>query len=183
MLIQTLNNFDLSTSLSSSFPVPMSWISFAGSTAVFNKSTKFITFQLKNSNMRKLTRKNFAQIMKLPVSGTSYEVSTDQVHHLFNEMGHQTVLIGISHFETSSLPCIWSFVFGILLRRLIGRSSGLDKVELEIYSVIVGLYYGLVVDYTTHLWEEFRGTISHTNLTNGVSFARYWRLILKEVYQ
>ncbi|CAI9284350.1 unnamed protein product [Lactuca saligna] len=34
--------------------------------------------QLTNSKTRKLTRKHFSKILKLPVSGTFYEVSTDQ---------------------------------------------------------------------------------------------------------
>lgn len=49
--------------------------------------------------------KHFAQILKLLVSGTFYEVSTDQVLHMLNEMGHQPDLNGIIHFKKSSLPC------------------------------------------------------------------------------
>ena len=70
----------------------------------------------------------------------------------------------------------------IVIRCLIGRSSGLDKTKLEVYLVIVGLYYGLNVDYATDIWEEFGTSISHTNLTNGVPSARFWGLILQEVY-
>ncbi|CAI9271719.1 unnamed protein product [Lactuca saligna] len=54
MLIQTLNNVVLSTVLSYSFVVPMSLISLAGSTTVFNKTTKVVQFQLTNSKMRSL---------------------------------------------------------------------------------------------------------------------------------
>lgn len=115
MLIQTLNNSVLFTSLSSSFAVPISWISLAVFTTMLKKTTKFITFQQTNSKRRKLTRKQFSQIVKFPVSGTFYEVSTDQVLHMFNEMGHEPILTGISNFKKSSLPCIWSFLFGTLL--------------------------------------------------------------------
>lgn len=38
------------------------------------------------------------------------------------------------------------------------------------------------MDYASHLWEEFGTSISHTNLTNGVSSARFWSIILQEVY-
>ena len=171
MLIQTLNNSILSTMLSDSSAVPMTWISLVGSMVVFNKTTKVVTFQLMNSKIRKLTRKHFAQNMKLPVSCTFYEVTNDQVLHMFNEMGHQQVLTRISHFKKLSLPCIWSFLFGIVLRCLKGRSSRLDKAKLEIYSIIDGLHYGIDEDYTTHLCEKFGTTITHTNLTNGVSYA------------
>ena len=103
MLVQTLNNSELSIALSSLFTVLMKKISLDGSNTVFKKSMKLIMFQLKNSKKRKLTRKNFAQILQLPVSGTFYEVSIDQVLHMFNEMRHQPVLTGISHFKKSSM--------------------------------------------------------------------------------
>ncbi|CAH1435711.1 unnamed protein product [Lactuca virosa] len=90
MLVQTPNNSVLSTTFSSLFVVSMEWLSLTGSTVVFNKTTKVVTFQLMNLKIKKLTRKQFAQIMKLPVSGTFYEVSTDQVLHMFNEMREST---------------------------------------------------------------------------------------------
>lgn len=47
--------------------------------------------------------------------------------------------------------------------------------------MITGIYYDLNVDYVIQLWEEFGNAITHTNLENGVSCARYQSLILKEV--
>lgn len=59
---------------------------------------------------------------------------------MFNEMGHQPTFTRISHFKKSSLPCIWIF-FGIVLHCLTGRTSGLDKAKLEVYTIVAGLYY------------------------------------------
>ncbi|CAH1412368.1 unnamed protein product [Lactuca virosa] len=70
MLVQTINNSVLSTALYSSLTVPMMWISLASSTAIFNKTTQVVTFQLRNSKTVKLTRKNFPQLLMLLVSGT-----------------------------------------------------------------------------------------------------------------
>lgn len=39
------------------------------------------------------------------------------------------------------------------------------------------------MDYVTQLKEEFGTSISHTNVLNGVSCARYWSLILQDVYE
>ena len=89
--------------------------------------------------------------MKLPYSCTFYEVTNEHVIHMFNEIGHQHVLTGISLFWKSSLPCVLNFLFGIILRCLIGRSSGLDKAKLEVYAMFVGLYYNLNVDYVTQI--------------------------------
>lgn len=69
-----------------------------------------------------------------------------------------------------------------MLRCLIGRSSGLDKAKLEVYSVVASLYYGLNVDYALLLWEEFGTSVSHSKIGTGVSSARFWGLILKEIY-
>lgn len=55
---------------------------------------------------------------------------------MFTEMDHQPVLTGISLFRKSSLPCVWNFLFGVILRCLTGRSSGLDKAKLEVYVMI-----------------------------------------------
>lgn len=98
-------------------------------------------------------------------------------------MGHQPPLTGISQFKKSSLPCGWNFLFGIFVQCLTGHSVGLYKAKLEIYAMIVGLYYDLNVDYATQLWEEFGPSITHTNVENGVSCARYWSLILRDVYK
>lgn len=39
--------------------------------------------------------------------------------------------------------------------------------------VMVGLYYGLHVEYASLLWEEFGTSISHTKLATKVSSARF----------
>ena len=129
----------------------MELLSFAGSTAVFNKTTKVVTFHLMNLKSMKLNQKQFSQILQLPTFGTFYEVMNDQVIYMFKEMGHQPTLTAISHFKKSSLPCVWGFLFGIVMRCLTRRSSGLDKAKLEVYFVMAGLYYGLNVDYASFI--------------------------------
>lgn len=183
MLIVALNNSVLSTMTSSSFSVPITWLSLAGSTIVFNKTNKLVTFQRTNDKFYNLTKRKFAQILKLPNTGPFYEVTNEQVAHKFNKMGYQPPLTGNSHFCKTTLPCIWNFLFRIFLCCLTGRSTGIDKAKLEVYAMIVGLYYNLNVNYVTQLWEEFEIGISHTNVTNGVWCARYWSLILREVYE
>ena len=86
---------------------------------------------MKASKTRKLTRKQFAQILKLPVLGTFYEVSTDQVFHMFNDIGHQSILTGISHFKKSNLPCIWSFYLGLCYVAYADKDLGSTKPNLR----------------------------------------------------
>lgn len=85
MLIIALNHSVLSMVMSSSFSVPMTWLSLVGSTLVFNKITKVVTFQLTNEKKYMLTKKQFAQIKKLPVTGRFYEVTVEQVVSMMNE--------------------------------------------------------------------------------------------------
>lgn len=59
---------------------------------------------------------------------------------------------------------------------------GWIKVKLEVYPIMVGLYYGVNVDYASLLCEEFGNSISHSKLAYGVLSASFWWLILKEVY-
>lgn len=70
---------------------------------------------------------------------------------MFNETGHQPPLTKINDFMKSSSPCICNFLFGIFLRCLTGRSVVLDKAKLEVYAMVVGLYYDLQVYYATTL--------------------------------
>lgn len=169
--------------ISTSFSVPVTWLSLAGLTVVFNKTTKVVMIQLTNDKKFRLTKKQLAHIMRLPVTGPFYDVSVEHVVSMFNEMGHQPPLTGLSHFRKTDLPWVWNFLFGIFLRCLTGRSLGLDKAKLVVYAMIVGLYYDLNVDYATQLREEFYTGINHTSVTNRVSCARYWSLILRDVYE
>lgn len=146
----------------------MTWFSFVGSTALFNKTTKVVMFQLENDKKYKRSMKQFTQILNIPNIEPFYEVATEQIVHIFNEMGHQPPLTKISYFKKSSLPYIWNLLFGIFLRCLTGRRVGLDKANVEVDAMVAGLYYDLQVDSTTQLWQEFGNNIAHTNVVKGV---------------
>lgn len=88
-------------------------------------------------------------------------------------MGHQPPLTKISDFKKFGLPTVWNFLFGIFLRYLTGRSVGLDKARMEVYAMVVGLYYDIQVDYSTHTWKEFQKSVENTNVVQGTSCARY----------
>ena len=63
------------------------------------------------------------------------------------------------------------------------RSVGLDKGRLEVYAIVMGLYYDLSVDYATQLWKEFVKSLENTNMVKGISCARYWSLIHEKIYE
>lgn len=88
---------------------------------------------------------------------------------MFNEMGNQPTLLVIIHFTKSSLPRVWRLLFGITLLCLTGRSFGLDQAKLKFYSIMVGLYFGLSIDYASLLWVEFGSFINHSKMTIEVS--------------
>lgn len=173
LLVQILNNSGLSFAFYGTFSSPIQWLSLVSSMVLYNNKTIVVNFQITLSKTKKLIKKQFAQILNLPSLGNIYEFSTDQVIHMFNEIGHQHTLVNISSFKKSSLPYIWSFLFGIVLRCLTGRSSGIDKAKLKVYSVMARMYYGLNVDYASLLWEELGTYISHSKLVNRVSSAKF----------
>lgn len=74
------------------------------------------------------------------------------------------------------------FFFGITLQCLTGRSFGLDKEKLRFYLVMVGLYYGMNVDYASLLWVGLSSYVKPSKKTTKISSARFWSLILHEVY-
>lgn len=65
------------------------------------------------------------------------------------------------------------FFFGVYLRCLKGRSVVLDNGRLEMYAMVMGLYYDLSVDYATQLWKEFGKSLLNKNMVKGISCARY----------
>lgn len=109
MLIVALNHSVLSTVMSSYFAVLMTWLSLAGSIAVFNKTTKVVTFQHTNKKKYKLSKKQFAQILNIPNVEPFYEVMNEQVVHMFNDMGHQLPLTRIGDSKKSSPPISMEF--------------------------------------------------------------------------
>lgn len=60
MLIVALNHSFLSTIMDASFSVTMIRLYVAGSTTVFNKTSKVVMFQLTNDMTYKLTKKKFS---------------------------------------------------------------------------------------------------------------------------
>lgn len=143
MLILALKHSVLSTKMFSAFDVPHSWLSIAASTATYSKTMQIVTFQLINHKKFRLTKKMFAQILKIPNVEPISKVTNAQIIHMFNEMGHQPAPEKISDFKKSGLPCIWNFMFGTYLCCLTGRTIGLNKGHLEVYTLVAGIYYDL----------------------------------------
>lgn len=61
MLVQCLNEFVLHHALSTSFAIPMKWLSLAYTTTVYNKSMEVITFQMESKGKKNLSKKQFSQ--------------------------------------------------------------------------------------------------------------------------
>ncbi|KAL7601073.1 hypothetical protein Lser_V15G24877 [Lactuca serriola] len=183
MLIVALKRSLLSTAMFRSFPVPMVWLSRAASTASYNHTADVITFNLINNKRVKLSKNLFVEFLQIPNNPPFVKPVNSQIIHMFNEMGHQPELEKISDFRKSGLPCIWNFLFGIFLRCLTGRSVGLDRGRVEVYAMVMGIYYDINVDYATQLWKEFVKSLENTNSVKGISCARYWSLILEKVYE
>ncbi|KAL7605237.1 hypothetical protein Lser_V15G14681 [Lactuca serriola] len=182
MLIVALKRSPLSTTIFSSFPIPMTWLSMATSTASYNYSTDIITFNLMNNKRVRLTKNMFIDFLNIPHNPPFFKPINSQIIFMFYDMGHQPTLEKISDFMKSGLPCMWNFLFGIFLRCLAGRTVGLDRGRMEVYAMVMGLYYDVSVDYGTQLWKEFLKSLENTNAEKGISCARYWSLILEKVY-
>ena len=54
---------------------------------------------------------------------------------------------------------------------------------MEVYAMVLGLYYDLNVDYGTQLWKAFIKSLENTIVEKGISCARYWSLIHQKVYE
>lgn len=72
-----MNESILADALTGSLSIPMKWLSLAGSTAIYNKMTKIITFKMESKSNKRLNKTSFAQILQLPLE-VSFEVPTDE---------------------------------------------------------------------------------------------------------
>ena len=106
MLIVALQHSGLSTAMFNSFDVPMYWLWMAGSTVTYSKAMDIVTFNLVNDKKIRLNKNLFTQILEIPNIPPLYKVTSAQVIHMFNEIGHQLPLTKINDFKKSSLPCI-----------------------------------------------------------------------------
>ena len=57
----------------------------------------------------------------------------------------------------------------------------MDRGRVEVYAMVMGIYYDINVDYATQLWKEFVKSLENTNSEKRISYARYWSLILEKV--
>lgn len=183
MLIVALKHSVLSTAMFNSVDVPLSWLSLVGSTTTYIIAMDVTTFNLVNDKKVHLTKKLFCQILDIPNSPSYCVLTNAEVIYMFNEMSHRPLLTKIIEFKKSGLPSVWSFLFGIFLQCLTGQSVGLYKGRMEVYVMVVGIYYDLVVDFSTQMWKEFLKSVENTNVVQGVSCARYWSLILRYKYE
>lgn len=97
-------------------------------------------------------------------------------------MGYIPPISIVSIFKKSAILIIWNFFFGVTLRCLMGRSSGINKAKLQFYSIMAGLYYGLKVYYASLLWDEFTTYIKHSKKSTEIASARFWSLIMHDAY-
>lgn len=64
-----------------------------------------------------------------------------------------------------------------------GRNCRIEKEKLQLYYVMPDLYYGLKVDNSFLLWDEFSTHVKHYKKMTEVASVRFWSLILREAYQ
>lgn len=96
---------------------------------------------MESQKNRRLTKKKFAHMLQFPLEGQFVTPTIEQIFHMFDEMGYQPpITLLISFKKKDNLPSVWNFFFGIVLRCLTGRSTGMDKAKLQFYSIIAGLY-------------------------------------------
>lgn len=79
MMVQVIHDFVLIQALTASFPIPLKWFPIVGSTAMYNKTTEIITFQMESKKSERLNKKQFAQILKLQSKGLFEEPMNKQV--------------------------------------------------------------------------------------------------------
>lgn len=77
--------FSFARALTSSFAIPMLWLSLASSTKVFNKHIKVFTFEMESKGTKRLWKKQLAQILHLPPEGPFEVFSSDQMLQMLNE--------------------------------------------------------------------------------------------------
>lgn len=63
MLVLALKKYVFHLALFSSFAIPMLRMSLTASTSIYNKTTKVVAFQLMSNKTKKLTKKQFSQIL------------------------------------------------------------------------------------------------------------------------
>ncbi|KAI3691460.1 hypothetical protein L2E82_49819 [Cichorium intybus] len=108
--------------------------------------------------------------------------TAEQLVDLFNEMGYEPPLAGISTFKKKHLPDLWRYFFSVFLRCLSGRTSGQDSASQTFLSLLYGVYHDVKVDYASILWADFCSHINHSAKGTEISNARFWAMLVHEHY-
>lgn len=86
-MIQCLNDYVLSYALSSSFSIPLHWLSMATSTTFYHNDIDKIAFQMESKGTNKFLKKWFTYILQLLATCLFEEPTSASVFYMLNEMG------------------------------------------------------------------------------------------------
>lgn len=67
MLVHCINASILAHALTTSFSIPMKWLSLIGSTVIYNNTMDIITFQVESKGNKRLNKKKFTQILSITI--------------------------------------------------------------------------------------------------------------------
>ncbi|CAH1445305.1 unnamed protein product [Lactuca virosa] len=183
IMVECMKCSFLSRALSTAKEVPMRIVTLAFTTAIVNKMSDTVSFELQGGKRTTISKTNFAKLLCLPTQGPYVTPTSEELIDMFNSMGHEPYMKKVSDFKKSRLPAVWSLLFGFILRGLTSRACGLDAARREVLSLMYGLYKGVDVDFATVLWGDFVDSIKHSKRATELSAHRFWGLIVSQAYE
>ena len=85
--------------------------------------------------------------------------SSDDILRFVNMLGYNRELRNVSDFKRQFLPPIWNLFFSILNRSLTCKLGSLDQGNINIMTIMYGLFFNLNLDYAFHIYNEIHAAV------------------------
>ncbi|CAI9282209.1 unnamed protein product [Lactuca saligna] len=153
-VIECLKYSSLAQALTMVESVSFVHLSKAYSSSLYNKENDIIYFEV-TSQKTLITKSHFCRLLGLTSSNAlvyQESISSTILIEMFYQMGYTGDIALLSKFSKPFLPPIFNGLFTLLFKSFFEQVAGSDNASMLLYTLIYGLYHGVVLDFGAILW-------------------------------
>ncbi|KAL4579731.1 hypothetical protein LXL04_015895 [Taraxacum kok-saghyz] len=181
VLIEFLKSSVLNKALTAHAVISRKALTKAYSSAKYNSTKNIVEFDLESGKRTAITKTAFTKLLNLSIDQALIDpdkVSSADMIHAFNQMGHTPILTRLSAFKKNRLPSIWSCLFTILFKCLAQRQTETDSASKQFLTLMYALFTDSPIDLKKILWTQFCESPSSATKDIEISMGRFWSLVV-----
>ena len=165
---------------------PIRYIHHAYHSAVYEKETDTLSFDLVDGSTKTLTHDRFVSLLGghegIPELPPVYEpLPTDEdLSSFLEEIGYEDTPPALGDLKKAKFPAPWHMAVNYVLRCLSGKTKGTDAIVKDLLRLLWGVYYNKNINFGGILWNDFKQFVLAKKVE--VPSARFWSVILNKLY-